>query len=197
MTQKPWANIEDFATLFQYCWYRDFPIDNKGSKGAKRADWTIHIGIVVRQVGDLLGFVTRFEHGGRKDAILRSTEGDEVAIEWEWEVSHGNETEKLRKHKVWSKVPSLNRSLKYAVFITYLDVTKENKEEISRTIKDDWSATYPLLLILIEAASSDDLSSKRKFKRFNMFRIENDKIDELRSAPAVPWNVPTTQWSQE
>ena len=79
-----WASIEDFATLFQYFWYRDFPIDQI-STGAKRTDWTIHIGIVVRNVADLIGLVTRFERGGRKDAVLRSTDGDEIAIEWEWE----------------------------------------------------------------------------------------------------------------
>ncbi len=38
LTEK-WANPEDFATLFQYFWYRDFPIDEI-SVGAKRADWT-------------------------------------------------------------------------------------------------------------------------------------------------------------
>jgi hypothetical protein len=82
MTEDTWATIEDFATLFQYCWYRDFPIDGI-SVGAKRADWTIHIGVVVRSVSDLLGLVPRFEHVRRKDAVLRSKAGDEIAIEWE------------------------------------------------------------------------------------------------------------------
>jgi hypothetical protein len=71
VTEDKWAALEDFATLFQYCWYNNFPIDKIIATGAKRADWTIHIGLVVRRVGDLLGFVTRFEHGGRTDAILR------------------------------------------------------------------------------------------------------------------------------
>ncbi|MEE8413762.1 MAG: hypothetical protein V3R96_04355, partial [Dehalococcoidales bacterium] len=82
--QEKWVSPEDFATLFQYCWYRDFPIDPV-STGAKRADWTIHIGVVVRSVADLIGYVARFESGGRTDAVLRSRNGNEFAIEWEWE----------------------------------------------------------------------------------------------------------------
>ena len=100
--EESWASVEDFATLFQYFWHRDFPMDAKKAIGAGRADWTIHIGIVVRNIADLMGLVTRFERGGRKDAILRSTEGDEIAIEWEWDGVWGNELEKLKHHKVWS-----------------------------------------------------------------------------------------------
>ena len=97
---ETWASPEDFATLFQYFWYRDFPIDQKAT-GARRVDWTIHIGIVVRNVADLMGLVTRFESGGRKDAVLRSTDGDEIAIEWEWSgvLGKANELEKLKSTK--------------------------------------------------------------------------------------------------
>ena len=113
MTEQSWATVEDFATLFQYCWYRDFPV-NSISTGAG-ADWTIHIGVVVRNVADLMGYVTRFEHGGRKDAVLRGTEGDEIAVEWEWGDVRGNELKKLKEHKVWRKDGSANGLLKYAV----------------------------------------------------------------------------------
>lgn len=71
---KQWAKPEDFATLFQYFWHRDFPIDQKKSVGAKRIDWTIHIGIVVRNIADFMGLVTRFERGGRKEpSVVAST----------------------------------------------------------------------------------------------------------------------------
>ena len=89
-----WASPEDFATLFQYFWHRDFPIDQIAT-GAKRTDWTIHIGVVVRNIADLMGLVTRFERRGRKDAVLRSAGGDEIAIEWEWGGVWGNELDKL------------------------------------------------------------------------------------------------------
>ncbi len=94
-SNQSWATLEDFATLFQYFWHRDFPIDEKRAVGARRADWTIHIGVVVRNIADLMGLVARFERGKRKDAVLRSTEGDEIAIEWEWEDIWG-ENDKLR-----------------------------------------------------------------------------------------------------
>ena len=110
-----WATIEDFATLFQYFWHRDFPIDDKGATGAHRTDWTIHIGVVVRNIGDLMRLVTRFERGGRKDAILRSADGDEIAVEWEWGGVWGNELRKLKNHEVWRKdqqrrLPQVRRS---------------------------------------------------------------------------------------
>ena len=90
MLKGGWASIEDFATLFQYFWHRDFPMDQK-SPGARRSDWTIHTGIVVRNIADLLGFHSRFESGKRKDAVMRNTEQDVVALEWEWEGVWGNE----------------------------------------------------------------------------------------------------------
>src|SRR4030042_128820 len=118
MLEKEWASIEDFATLFQYFWHRDFPMDQK-STGARRSDWTIHMGIVIRNIADLMGFMTRFESGNRKDAVMRSTEQDEIALEWEWEERLGNELDKLKNHKLWSYDKNDQRKLKYAVLITY------------------------------------------------------------------------------
>ena len=113
-----WATPEDFATLFQYFWHRDFPIDQR-AVGARRTDWTIHIGVIVRSIADLMGLVTRFETRGRKDAVLRGADGDEVALEWEWEGVWGNELDKFKQHKVWSSKKQVGRLLRYAVLITY------------------------------------------------------------------------------
>ncbi len=113
-----WATPEDFATLFHYFRHHDFPIGQVAT-GARRADQTIHIGVVVRNIADLMGLVTRFERGARKDAILRSTDGDEIVIEWEWGGVWGNELEKLKHHKPWSKGRNIERLLKYSVLITY------------------------------------------------------------------------------
>ena len=98
MDERCWASVEDFAALFQYFWHRDFPMDQK-SLGARRSDWTIHTGIVVRNVADLMGFHSRFESGKKKDAVLRNTEQDVAALEWEWEGERGNEIKKLKEHK--------------------------------------------------------------------------------------------------
>jgi len=156
-----WANPEDFAALFQYLWHRDLPIDLK-STGAKRIDWTIHIGIIVRSIGDLTGFVTRFEKGGRKDAIFKSVAGDEVAIEWEWEGIKGqNELKKLKEHKVWGRDGYDHMLLKYGVLVTYVE-TNELKTTLADTSEYWKDASWPLLLILIASEKSKKLASRRR-----------------------------------
>lgn len=197
MTEDKWASPEDFAVLFLYHWYRDFPID-KLSTGAKRADWTIHIGIVVRRVGDLLGFVTRFEHGGRTDAILRSTDGDEIAVEWEWTKGYINELKKMKDKEqgIWSKITDSDRSLKYSVLITYSDNATENKQDIFKKLSGNWGGVkYPLLLILINYEKSTEFYSRRKFTTINMCKISDSKFSEFRSEKAVPWEIDKTRWS--
>ena len=193
MLEGSWASPEDFATLFQYFWYRDFPIDQRAT-GARRADRTIHIGVVVRNVADLMGLVTRFERGGRKDAVLRSTEGDEIAIEWEWGGVWGNELEKLKQHKVWSIDRSSERLLKYAVLITYTHTP--NIERVYNHITEKWQgAQWPLLLILIDLIESKKYYMGKEFKNIQMSVFHKGERRELRSAPAFPWEVPGTRWS--
>ena len=189
-----WAIPEDFATLFQYFWHRDFPIDPIAT-GARRIDWTIHIGVVVRNIADLMGLVTRFERGGRKDALLRSADGDEIAVEWEWEGIWGknNELGKLKNHEVWSKVQGTNRPLKYAVLITYTHTY--NIEKVYARVLKEWAgAEWPLLLILIDLKESKEFSSGKDFKHIQMSVFENGERRELRVVPAYPWKVEGTRW---
>lgn len=192
---EKWASPEDFATLFQYFWHRDFPIDQKAT-GARRVDWTIHIGVVVRNVADLMGLVTRFEARGRKDAVLRSIAGDEVAIEWEWGGVWGNELKKLKLHKVWSKDKGSKRLLKYAVLITYTHTP--NIEKVYEHVIKEWEgAQWPLLLILIDLEESKKFASHKEFKNIQMSVFDRNKRKELRTAPAFPWQVSGTRWYDE
>ncbi len=188
-----WASPEDFATLFQYFWHRDFPMYPTAT-GARRVDWTIHIGIVVRNIGDLMGLLTRFERGGRKDAVLRSGEGDEIAIEWEWQGVWGqNELLKLKNHKVWSPDKACNRPLKYAVLITYTHTP--NIEKVKDHVLMEWQgARWPLLLILIDVEESDMFSSGKEFKGLNMSLVDSGRQKDLRVAPAFPWDVESSRW---
>lgn len=180
LTEK-WANPEDF------------PIDEI-SVGAKRADWTIHIGIIVRNIADLMGLVTRFERGGRKDAVLRSADGDEVAIEWEWGGVWGNELDKLRCHKVWSK-DKKKENLRYAVLITYTHTP--NIDKVYNHIAEKWKrAKHPLLLILIDLEESRRFSFGKEFKSLQMSLFYQRGRKALRVAPAFPWNVESTRWNQ-
>ncbi len=193
--KEKWASPEDFATLFQYFWHRDFPIDLK-APGARRVDWTIHIGVVVRNIADLMGLVTRFETGGRKDAVLRSTEGDKIAIEWEWGGVWGNELDKLKLHKVWSKEKGSKRLLRYAVLITYTHTP--NIEKVYNHVIKNWAgAKWPLLLILIDLKESKKFFSGKEFKNIQMSVFDRSKRKELRTAPAFPWKVNGTRWCNE
>ena len=115
-----WGTPDDFATLFKYFWHRDFPTNNI-SVGARRVDWTIHIGLIVRSIGDLMGLATRFERGGRKDALLRSREGDEIAVEWEWDGVQGNELKKLKNHKTWAPPEYRPKKLRFATLVSYAE----------------------------------------------------------------------------
>lgn len=187
-----WAIPEDFATLFQYFWYRDFPIDET-APGAKRTDWTIHIGVIVRNIADLMGLVTRFESRGRKDAVLRSADGDEIAVEWEWGGVWGNELEKLKHHKVWNRDKAANRRLKYAVLITYTHTP--NIEKVYDHVMQRWQgAMWPLLLILIDVEKSKRFSTGKEFKSLQMTIFDTNGQKKLRTSPAFPWKINGSRW---
>ncbi len=156
-------------------------------------DWTIHIGRVVRNIADLMGLVTRFERGGRKDAILRSTDGDEVAIEWEWGGVWGNELRKLKDHSVR---PKGKERLQYAVLITYTHTPNIGK--VYEKVVEEWvGAPWPLLLILIDLIESKKYHMGKEFKKIQMSVFDKGERRELRSALAFPWEVSGTRWSYE
>lgn len=187
-----WATPEDFAALFQYFWNRDFPI-SETAPGAKRVDWTIHIGVVVRNIADLMGLVARFERGGRKDAILRSGYGDEIAVEWEWGGVWGNELDKLKHHGVWSKDKNTARTLRFAVLITYTHTP--HIVNVYAHVTQRWQdAAWPLLLILIDVAGSKKFSSGKEFNNMQMSVFDADGPKELRTAPAFPWKIEGSRW---
>jgi hypothetical protein len=187
-----WATPEDFATLFQYFWYRDFPMDQV-AVGARRTDWTIHIGVVVRNVADLIGLVARFEAGKRKDAVLRSRDGDEIAVEWEWGGVWGNELEKLKNHRVRGPKKAEDRLLKYGVLITYTHTP--NIDKVYGHVMDEWQgARWPLLLILVDLEESRVFPMGKDFKNITMSVFDASGQRRLRVAPAFPWNVECSRW---
>jgi len=170
-----------------------------GAVGAKRVDWTIHIGIAIRSIADLMGLVTRFERGSRKDAILRSTDGDEIAIEWEWEGVWGqNELGKLKDHRVWSpppvKIKNPERLLRYGVLITYTHTP--NIDKVCEHVTSKWKdAKWPLLLILIDLDENKKFGSGKEFKYLNMLVFDCQGMkQQLRATPAYPWKVDCSRW---
>ena len=170
----------------------DFPI-SETAPGARRTDWTIHIGVVVRNIADLMGMVTRFESRGRKDAVLRSGDGDEIAVEWEWGGVWGNELEKLKHHKVWSKDKSIERPLKYFVLITYTHTP--NIANVYDHVTQSWQdARWPLLLILIDVEKSRKFSTGKEFKNIQMSIFDSIRCKKLRITPALPWKIEGSCW---
>ncbi len=140
-----------------------------------------------------MGFVTRFERGGRKDAIIRSTDGDEIAVEWEWGGVWGNELEKLKEHNVRPKEKEV---LKYAVLVTYTH--PPNIQKVYSHVMEKWKgARWPLLLILIDLIESKKYHMGKEFNNIQMSVFDKDERIQLRSSPAFPWEVGGTRWSYE
>ncbi len=167
---------------------------SEGAVGARRADWTIHIGIIVRNIGDLMGLATRFESGRRKDALLRSFDGDEIAVEWEWQGAWGNELSKLREHNVWSSTKGLNRLLKYGVLITYTHTP--NIPRVYEHVHKEWlDAKWPLLLILVDLEETKKFRMGKDFKDMHFSVFDSGRQRCLGSTPAFPWKVESTRWS--
>ncbi len=183
--ERTWASPEDFAILFKYFWHHDFP-QTPAASGARRTDWTIHVGIIVRNIGDLMGLYTRFEYGGRTDAVFRAAGKDLVALEWEWNgVFYGaNELDKLRSYKVRG-----TDSLRYCVLITYVHTPYINAV-YEHVIKKWENAKWSLLLILIDYEDSKQYSSRRIFNKVNLSLFDGRIRKELDTFPAFPWDIP-------
>ena len=187
-----WSTTDDFATLFKYFWHRDFPTNNV-SVGARRVDWTIHIGLIVRTIGDFMGLATRFERGGRKDAVLRSREGDEITIEWEWDGVRGNELGKLKNHKTWAPSEYKPKGLRFGCLVSYAETS--DLESSRQYVEKAWEgAQHPLLLILVTYDFSKKFRTHRDFKDMEFLVYGPDGIRDLGSVPAAPWNLEATRW---
>ena len=163
------------------------------SVGARRADWTIHIGLVVRSIGDLMGLMTRFERGGRKDAILRSREGDEIAVEWEWNGVYENELRKLKAHKPWAPVEFRPKSLRFAALVSYAE-SSDREASLEHVLKEWTGAGWPLLLILVTYDFTKKFQTQGDYKVMNFFVYGPNGVLDLGSIPAAPWNLDATHW---
>ena len=167
---------------------------SQSAVGARRSDWTIHLGIVVRKIADLMGLQARFESGHRKDAVLRSAEGDEIAVEWEWGGVWGNELKKLKEHRVWTPKNGCDQLLKYGVLITYTHTP--NIEKVYEHVTDGWEgARWPFLLILIDLEESKKFFMGKEFKNINMSMFDSWGQRVIRAAPAFPWKIGGSRWS--
>jgi hypothetical protein len=167
----------DFVTLFNCLWYRDFPVTEEHSM-ANPANWTIHIGLVVRQCATLLGARALFEQGGRTDAVIRFPEQTLAYVEWEWKRAHTdiNEFEKLLKRA------------DDAVFQTFIGYTRVNELQMAlERIHGVWEhADKPLLVFLV---TYEWHGRSRYFKELKTYEFARGRYKHVRSQPALPWLV--------
>ncbi len=140
-----------------------------------------------------MGLTTRFERGGRKDAVLRSREGDEIAVEWEWDGVRGNELGKLKNHNTWAPSEYKPKRLRFASLVSYAESPDflSSKAYVGKL----WEgAQYPLLLILVTFDFTKKFRTRRDFKDMNFFVYGPNGVQDLGSVPAAPWNLEGTRW---
>lgn len=168
----------DFICLFNCLWYRDFPVTETHDL-AGRTDWTIHLGLVVRQCATLLGARALFEQGGRTDAVLRYPDGDTLSfVEWEWKRAHTDINE-------ISKLLDRADQAVFQVFIGYSRV--EDIALALERIHTQWQdATKPLMVFLVTYKLS---GRSRHFMELQTYMFARGKYKKVRVQPALPWKV--------
>jgi hypothetical protein len=216
MTEEPTTrkqtSLHDFATIFSHLWYRDFPLQRSLRDRAQPADWTTHIGIVVRSTADLMGLFTHFESGQRTDAVLRDTNGPVALLEWEWKSLHRGdaivtEFEKLKRLCTDGEFQAVH----FAGLIGY---ARENSARaradradygrLSAKILEGYTERWPLqcpplLLALIHFENAGKVKDhqKRRFIKLTTHRIAEGRNKLLRDQPAYPWDVTGSRWAHE
>ena len=177
--------VKDFAMLFNYLWYQNFPLTPEYKEFLGRANWTIHIGIVVRTCADLMGYFSGFEEGKRTDAIIRDNNQKGIAqVEWEWkQLLHKNVNE-------LNKLFSENEEFEFSIFVNY--ISEKKLKEALNIVSNIWKkAKTPLILFIITFSKS---KGERRFKDMHTYTFHRGKKRELRKQPALPWEVKGTRW---
>lgn len=173
----------DFITLFNCLWYQDFPV-TEGEGAVGRANWTIHLGLVIRQCAKLMGAKAFFEQGGRTDAILKFPDGQVLSnVEWEWIESHKEKVEeliKLREQIANSETPPA-----FSTFVSYS--TPANLAAAIDRAKELWAeCSKPLIFFVI---TFERQRGSRVFAELQTHFISKGKHKRLRTQPALPWMV--------
>lgn len=154
-----------------------------------------------------MGLFTRFESGGRTDAILRDNQNEAVAmLEWEWTAIHRedgnlNEFDKLRKN---CESKNGNR-VDFAAFLGYSRSESCNGKDytaLSASKLDAYTKCWvkdlpPLLLFLVHFKWRGAKKGGREFTTLTIDKIESGRKTPLREQPAYPWKVPKSKWELE
>ena len=168
----------DFITLFNCLWYQDFPV----SEGdyTNTADWTIHIGLVVKTCAKLLGARAGFEQGGRTDAVIKFSDGKMLSnVEWEWSEAHRDDVGEIEK---------LLLNHEAAAFSTFISYSAE--KNLAATIDKAASlwrrASRALIFFVVTFERS---SGNREFLELQTYVFEHGSYRLYRSQPALPCDL--------
>ncbi|NVL48665.1 hypothetical protein F2S72_01485 [Pseudomonas syringae pv. actinidiae] len=181
------SRTNDFISLYNAFWYRDFPVVDGPIDFAKRADWTTHIASNIRQVAGLMGLFSCFETGGRTDAELQHADRKVWAkLEWEWD--------EPRDHKSGSgeieKLASGSHKADQCIFIGYSQ--QRHLRQNLDLIHEAWEGIdKPLLVILV---TFEQKGVWRYFKDLQTYTCDATGISLVREQPALPWEVPNSRW---
>ena len=186
MTQKLVSLLADFATLFSYTWYKDYPIAPIHREWGKRADWTIHLGVTFRRVSDLMGYFGHFESGGRTDLVIRDNTKFPIAFcEWEWDCPY---------HEKFNEIDKLIRACKkenpkFCALFTYSEIDKVDK--VLMDLSERWESSTPLLLILMHFQT---IKGGRLFKEICYYQMCSGSYHCFRKQEPSPWNKDGSRW---
>ena len=180
--------INDFVSLFNAFWYRDFPLSETYKPLSNRAGWTAHIGSVVKSTADLLGLFTYFESGTRTDAIIRDNrERDIIHLEWEWWQPFSEKVNEIQK------LYTERKNAEFSVFFSYSGRMELDKN--LKSIAKQWKkSAQPLLVFLV---TFERKGGRRWFYDLETYMFQNGDCIPLRSQPALPWDVKGTRWQTD
>ena len=177
----------DFTSLFNVFWYRDFPVTPDRLEISRPALWTTHIASTVKLTADHLGLYTRYETGGKTDAVIEDSAGDRWAkVEWEWAQPHKESVNEIEK------LASASSEAEVFIFIGYS--RGDHHHENLNCISQQWAASTgnkPLLAFLVAFSWS---KGRRQFETLQTHLFRGQAHQCIRQQPALPWQVKGTKW---
>lgn len=179
----------DFICLFNCLWYQDFPALE--GEFINRANWTIHVGLVIRECAKLMGARALFEQGGRTDAVLQYMDKKKLSyVEWEYIQANKDTVNELDKLLV------KNNDCYFSTFISYCQ--SKNTHLVVEKAKNKWiKADNPLIMFLITYEQQPGKRNGRNFAELRTYFLSNGKCKCVRIQPALPWNVVQRQYNLE
>lgn len=177
----------DFICLFNCLWYQDFPVF-KGEY-INRSNWTIHVGLVMRECAKLMGARTFFEQGGRTDAVLRYPDKQILSyVEWEYIQADRDSVNEL------DKLLDKNNDCYFSTFISYCQ--PENVNVVLEKANNIWSeASKPLIFFLITYKAQP--GKKRHFLELRSYFFSKGRCKLIRKQPALPWDIEQRKYNVE